>query len=160
MRSAAPGPVAVEFGEYVPLTITWERARAILEPPGCLALRSPDGYLELKFHPVTGMLAEAVLAAAPGMHVREERLAPSAAGDAGHMPFAAPGTGHAGEALGPLAARAYQDCLVVSFGPAPACWSGAGPVLFGVAGDQVLTALCARWTPAERELALASQLPA
>ena len=54
----------VEFDAYVPLTATWSNAGGLLDPPRYAALRDENGYLELKFHPETGILTEVVLAAA------------------------------------------------------------------------------------------------
>ncbi|HEX7160824.1 MAG TPA: hypothetical protein VF223_06245 [Trebonia sp.] len=69
------------------------------------------------------------------------------------MPFlhpgdAFPGPGHQ------LVIKAYPDYLYVCFGRDPGRWAGPGPVIFGLAEDQSLTAISARWTGAERESVL------
>lgn len=53
-----------------------------------------------------------------------------------------------------LVIRAHPNCLYISFGRDPGRWAGTDPVIFGVAEDQSLTAIAARWTPAEREAVL------
>jgi AbrB family looped-hinge helix DNA binding protein len=42
-----------------------EQRQHAADPPRYAALRDDNGYLELKFHPETGILTEVVLAAAP-----------------------------------------------------------------------------------------------
>jgi hypothetical protein len=37
--------VYVDFNEYVPLTITWSSANAVLEPPRYVQLRDGNGYM-------------------------------------------------------------------------------------------------------------------
>ena len=51
-----------------------------------------NGYLELKFHPHTGILVEVVLAPAPGIQAEEGNLAPRIDGPVGLMPFLDPGS--------------------------------------------------------------------
>ena len=50
--------------------------------------------------------------------------------------------------------RAHPDYLYVSFGRDPGQWAETAPVIFGIAEDQSLTAIAARWTPHERESVL------
>jgi hypothetical protein len=146
--------VNVDFDEYVPLTITWSSARRVLEPPRYTEMHDQNGYLEFKFHPSTGMLIEVVLAAAGGIRVEQEDLSPHNSEGIDLMPFI-----NSGDALpeteGPLVIKAYLDYLYISFGPDPDQWVGSGPVLFGLATEQSLAAICARWTGAERESVLA-----
>ena len=47
--------VNVDFSEYVPLTITWSSASQVLEPPRYVELQGGNAYLELKFHPDSGI---------------------------------------------------------------------------------------------------------
>lgn len=149
----ALGSVNVEFDEYVPLTITWSSANEVLEPPTYAELRDGQGYLEFKFSPSSGILIEVVLAAAPGIQFENAALSPRISEDANLMPFLdSDDTGH--ETEHPLAIKAYPDCLYISFGPDPDEWVGSGPVLFGLAGEQSLAAICVRWTGSERELIL------
>lgn len=150
---SSPGSPDVEFDAYVPLTATWNNADGLLDPPRYAALRDENGYLELKFHPETGILTEVVLAAAPGIQVKQRNLGPRAQGPDGLMPclgpsddFPAPGDR--------LVIRAHPDYLYVSFGRDPGRWAGTDPVIFGVAEDQSLTAIAARWTPTERQSVL------
>jgi hypothetical protein len=150
----ALGSVNVDFNEYVPLTITWSGASELLEPPRYLELRDGNGYLELKFHPSSGILIEVVLAAASEIQVEQANLSPgNSKDDANLMPFLDSGD-TVREAEGPPVVKAYSDYLCVSFGPDPDHWIGSGPVLFGVAGEQNLAAVCARWTSSERESVL------
>ena len=150
----APGSVNVDFNEYVPLTITWSGASELLEPPRYVELRDGNGYLELKFHPSSGILIEVVLAAASEIQVERAHLSPGNSKDhANLMPFLDSGdTVH--EAEGSPVVKAYSDYLCVSFGLDPDHWVGSDPVLFGVAGEQTLAAVCARWTSSERESVL------
>jgi hypothetical protein len=93
------------------------------------------------------------LAAAPGIQVEQGNLAPRLQGPDGLMPYLDPGDDF--PAPGDrLVIRAHPDYLYVSFGRDPGQWSGTDPVIFGVAGDQSLAAIAARWTPAERESVL------
>lgn len=148
-----PGSPDVEFDAYVPLTAAWSTASGLLDPPRYAALRDDNGYLELKFHPETGILTEVVLAAAPGIQVEQQNLAPRLQGPDGLMPYLDPGADF--PAPGDrLVIRAHPDYLYVSFGRDPGQWTGTAPVIFGVAEDQSLTAIAARWTPAERESVL------
>ena len=72
------------------------------------------------------------------------------------MPFLDPGD--AFPALGhQLGIKAYPDYLYVSFGRDPGQRTGQGPVIFGLAEDQNLTAIPARWTGAARESVLAGR---
>jgi hypothetical protein len=147
----APGPVNVDFNEYVPLTITWSGASELLEPPRYVEMRGGNGYLELKFHPYSGILIEVVLAATSEIQVEQEHLSPvNSKGDANLMPFLVSGD-TVREAEGSPVVKAYSDYLCVSFGPEPDHWVGSDPVLFGVVGEQHLAAVCARWTSSERE---------
>jgi hypothetical protein len=149
--------VSVDFDEYVPLTITWSNASGVLETPSYVELRGENGYLEFKFHPSTGILIEVVLAAAPGVRVEQVNLSPRDSNDVNLMPFLDSGDAiH--ETESPLIIKAYPDYLYISFGPNPDQWVGSGPVLFGLAGEQSLTAICARWTGSERESVLAGHL--
>jgi len=147
------GSVNVDFNEYVPLTITWSSASGLLEPPRYVELRHGDGYLELKFHPSTGILIEVVLAAAPGIQVEQGSLSPGNSEDVNLMPFLDSGDSF-GEIGRALIVKAYSDYLYVSFGGDPDQWVGSGSVLFGVAEGQSLAAICARWTDSERESVL------
>ena len=150
---SAPGSPDVEFDAYVPLTAAWSNASGLLAPPRYAALQDENGYLELKFHPETGILTEVVLAAAPGIQVEQRNLDPCSQGPDGLMPYLDPGDNF--PAPGDrLVIRAYPDYLYVSFGRDPGQWTGTDPLLFGVAEDQSLTAIAARWTPAERESVL------
>jgi hypothetical protein len=147
------GSVNVDFNEYVPLTVTWSSARELLEPPRYVELRNENGYLEFKFHPSTGILIEVVLAAAPGIQVVQGSLSPRNSGEDYLMPFLDSG-GTLGETEHTLVVRAYSDYLYVSFGHDPDQWVGSGPVLFGLAENQSLAAICAKWTGSERESVL------
>jgi hypothetical protein len=149
-------PVSIEYNEYVPFTVTWRNASEVLESPVYVVRRNENGYLEFKFHPSTGILIEVVLAAASGLIVEQMSLSPLSSEDAGLMPFldsidSVPETGS------PLVIKAYPDYLYVSFGPDADRWVGSGPFLFGLAGEQSLAAICARWTGSERESVLAGQ---
>lgn len=147
------GSPDVEFDAYVPLTAAWGNASGLLDPPRYAALRDENGYLELKFHPTAGILTEVVLAAAPGIQVEQGNLDPRSAGPEGLMPYLDPGDSF--PAPGDrLVVRAHMDYLYVSFGRDPCLWTGIDPVIFGVAEDHSLTAIAARWTPAERAAVL------
>lgn len=146
--------VSVDFDEYVPLTLTWSSARGVLESPRYVELQDGNGYLEFKFHPFTGILIEVVLAAANGIRIEEANLSPRNSEGINLMPFL--DSGHTPrETERPLAIKAYFDYLCISFGPDPDQWVGSGRVLFGVATEQSLAAICARWTGPERESVLA-----
>ena len=149
--------VNVDFDEYVPLTITWSSARGLLEPPRYAEMHGQNGYLEFKFHPSTGMLIEVVLAAASGIRIEQANLSPHNSAGTSLMPFLDSGDTLL-ETEYPLAIKAYLDYLCVSFGPDLDQWIGSGPVLFGLATEQSLAAICARWTGAERESVLAGHL--
>jgi hypothetical protein len=149
--------VSVDFNEYVPLTITWSNASAVLEQPSYVELRDGDGYLEFKFHPSTGILIEIVLAAASKIRIEQVNLDPRISEEVNLMPFLHSGNGMS-EIVAPLVIKAYSDYLYVSFGPDPDQWVDSGPVLFGLVGEQNLTAICARWTGSERESVLAGHL--
>jgi hypothetical protein len=145
--------VNVDFNEYVPLTITWSSASEVLEAPRYVELQGVNSYLELKFHPSSGILIEVVLASASEIHVEQTNLSPGNSKDANLIPFLEPG-GTVDETGGSPVVKAYSDYLCVSFGPGPDHWVGSDPVLFGVAGEQRLAAICARWTRSERESVL------
>jgi hypothetical protein len=145
--------VSVDFNEYVPLTITWSSASEVLEPPKYVELRGGSGYLELKFHPSSGILIEVVLAAASEIQVEQANLSPDNSEHDHLMPFLDLGD-TVPEAGGSPAVKAYSDYLCVSFGPDPDHWVGSDPVLFGLADGQSLVAICARWTSSERESVL------
>jgi hypothetical protein len=152
----SPGSAVAVFDGYVPLTATWPSAGGLLDPPRYVRQQGANGYLELKFHPHTGILIEVVLAAAPGIQAEQENLAPRTGGPTGLMPVLDPGDtlpslGHR------LAVKAHPDYLYVCFGNEPGQWAGAGPVIFGLAQDQGLTAIAARWPDAERESVLAGR---
>jgi hypothetical protein len=149
--------VSVDFNEYVPLTITWGNASRVLESPSYTELQDESGYLEFKFHPSTGILIEVVLAAASRIQVEQVNLNPSILEDANLMPFLDSVNGMP-EIVVPLVIKAYSDYLYVSFGPEPDQWVDSGPVLFGLVGEQSLTAICARWTGPERESVLSGHL--
>jgi hypothetical protein len=149
--------VHVEFDEYVPLTITWSSARGVLEPPRYVEMHDGSSYLEFKFHPSTGILIEVVLAAATGIRVEQVILSPRNSEGIDLMPFLDSGDALP-EADRPLVIKAYLDYLYISFGPDPDQWVGSGPVLFGLATEQGVAAICARWTGAERESVLAGHL--
>jgi hypothetical protein len=146
--------VSVDFDEYVPLTVTWSNANGVLDTPRYVELRDAAGYLEFKFNPSTGILMEVVLAAAPEIQVEQDNFSPQNLKDVNLMPFLKDdGAIYEPEIL--LGVKAYSDYLYVSFGPDPDQWVSSGPVLFGLAGEKNLTAICARWTSSERESALA-----
>jgi hypothetical protein len=149
--------VNVDFNKYVPLTITWSSASGVLEPPRYVELHGGNGYLELKFHPSSGILIEVVLAAASEIQVEQANLSPGNSKDTNLMPFLDSGdtVRKAGES--PVV-KAYSDYLCVSFGPDPDHWVGSDPVRFGLAGEQSLAAICARWTSSERESVLTGRL--
>jgi hypothetical protein len=157
MRVEALESVNVDFNEYVPLTITWSSASEVLEPPRYVELRGVNGYLELKFHPSSGILIEVVLAAASEIQVEQANLSPGNSKDAKLMPFIDSGD-TVRETGGPPVVKAYSDYLCVSFGPDPDHWVGSDPVLFGLAREQGLSAICARWTSSERESVLTGRL--
>jgi hypothetical protein len=149
--------VNVDFSEYVPLTITWSSASQVLEPPRYVELWGENAYLELKFHPDSGILIEVVLVAAAEIKVEQRNLSPGNSKDTNLMPFLDSG-GTIGETGGLPVVKAYPDYLCVSFGPDPDHWVGSDPVLFGLTAEQSLTAICARWTSSERESVLAGHL--
>jgi hypothetical protein len=149
--------VDVDFNKYVPLTITWSSASGVLEPPSYVELHGVNGYLELKFHPYSGILIEVVLAAASEIQVEQANLSPGNSNDANLMPFL-DSSDTVRETGGSPVVKAYSDYLCVSFGPDPDHWVGSDPVLFGLAGEQSLTAICARWTSSERESVLTGRL--
>ena len=149
--------VNVDFSEYVPLTITWSSASQVLEPPRYVELRGGNAYLELKFHPDSGILIEVVLVAAAEIQVEQRNLSPGNSKDTNLMPFLDFGD-TIGETGGLPVVKAYPDYLCVSFGPDPDHWVGSDPVLFGLTAEQSLTAICARWTSSERESVLAGHL--
>jgi hypothetical protein len=149
--------VNVDFNEYVPLTITWRNASEVLEPPTYVELRGVNGYLELKFHPSSGILIEVVLAAASEIQVEQANLSPENSKDVNLMPFIDSGN-TIRETDGTPVVKAYSDYLCVSFGPDPDHWVGSDPVLFGLAREQSLSAICARWTSSERESVLTGRL--
>ena len=153
----APESVDVDFNEYVPLTITWSSASSVLQPPRYVELQGENGYLELKFHPSSGILIEVVLAAASEIQVEQTNLAPENSKDANLMPFLDPGDTVRETGESPVV-KAYSDYLCVSFGPDPDHWVGSDPVLFGLTGEQSLTAICTRWTSSERESVLTGRL--
>ena len=146
-------PVNIDFNEYVPLTITWSSASGLLDPPRYVELRSANSYLELKFHPSTGILVEVVLAAASKIQVEQTNLSPENSNQANLMPFLDFGDTARETGESPIV-KAYPDYLCVSFGPDPDHWVGADPVLFGLVGDRGLAAICARWTSSGRESVL------
>lgn len=152
-QSNSPGSPEVEFDAYVPLTATWSIANALLDPPRLTALQDENGYLELKFHPDTGILAEVVLAAAPRIHVEQGNLDPRTQGPADLIPYLDPRDDFPAPE-DRLVIRAYQDYLYVSFGHDPGRWAGTDPVIFGLAEDETLTAIATRWTGADRESVL------
>ena len=149
--------VNVDFSEYVPLTITWSSASQVLAPPRYVELRGGNVYLELKFHPDSGILIEVVLVAAAEIQVEQRNLSPGSSKDTNLMPFLDSGD-TIGETGGLPVVKAYPDYLCVSFGPDPDHWVGSDPVLFGLTAEQSLTAICARWTSSERESVLAGHL--
>jgi hypothetical protein len=145
--------VNVDFNEYVPLTIAWSSASEVLEPPRYVELRGENGYLELKFHPSSGILIEVVLAAASEIQIEQTNLSPGNSKDANLMPFLDSGDTVCEMKELPVV-KAYSDYLCVSLGPDPDHWVGSDPVLFGLSGEQSLAAVCARWTSSERETVL------
>lgn len=153
----APESVNVDFNEYVPLTITWSSASGVLQPPRYVELRGENGYLELKFHPSSGILIEVVLAAASEIQVEQTNLSPGNSNDANLMPFLDSDDTIRETGESP-AVKAYSDYLCVSFGPDPDHWVGSDPVLFGLTGEQILTTICTRWTSSERESVLTGRL--
>ena len=118
--------VNVDFSEYVPLTITWSSASQVLEPPRYVELRGGNVYLELKFHPDTGILIEVVLAAAAEIQVEQRNLSPGSSKDTNLMPFLDSGD-TIGETGGLPVVKAYPDYLFISFGPDPDHWVGSEP---------------------------------
>ena len=153
----ALGSVNVDFNEYVPLTITWSSASGVLEPPRYVEMGGGNGYLELKFHPSSGILIEVVLAAASEIQVEQTNLSPDNSRGANFMPFLDSGDTVRETGESPVV-KAYSDYLCVSFGPDPDYWVGSDAVLFGLAGEQSLTAICAGWTSSERESVLTGRL--
>jgi hypothetical protein len=149
--------VNVDFDKYVPLTITWSSSSEVLDPPRYVELRGGNGYLELKFHPSSGILIEVVLAAASEIQVEQMNLSPGKSKNANIMPFLDFGD-TVRETGGSPVVKAYSDYLCISFGPDPDHWVGSDPVLFGLAREQSLVAICARWTSSERESILADRL--
>jgi hypothetical protein len=149
--------VNVDFNEYVPLTITWSSASEVLEPPRYVELQGVNGYLELKFHRFSGILIEVVLAAAPEIRVEQANLSPGNSEGANLMPFLDSSDTVRKTEESPVI-KAYPDYLCVSFGPDPDHWVGSDPVLFGLAGEQSLVAICARWTSSDRESVLTGRL--
>lgn len=150
--------VSVDFNEYVPLTITWSGASEVLDPPRYVEVRDRGGYLEFKFHPSTGILIEVVLAVASEIQVEQVNLSPrNSEEDVNLMPIL-DSSDTIGEMGRRLVIKAYSDYVYVSFGPDPDQWVGSGPVLFGLAGERIFTAFCARWTDSERESVLAGHL--
>jgi hypothetical protein len=149
--------VNVEFNEYVPLTITWSSASTVLEPPRYVELRDGNGYLEFKFHPLTGMLVEVVLAAARVIQVEQIDLSPNNSEEINLMPFL-DSDDKICETWHPLVIKAYSDYLYVSFGPDPDQWVGSSPVLFGRDREQRFVAICASWTASEQVSVVAGLL--
>lgn len=149
--------VNVDFNEYVPLTITWSSASEVLEPPRYFELRGGNGYLELKFHPASGILIEVVLVSAAEIQIEQRNPSPGNSKDTNLMPFL-DSSDTIRETEGLPIVKAYPDYLCVSFRPDPDHWVGSDPVLFGLTAEQSLTAICARWTSSERELVLGDHL--
>ncbi len=153
-RRVRVAPPALTFDPYVPLTAVWSDDEGP-DKPRYLRRADRNGYLEFKFHATRGDLLEAVLVAAPGLRVVEERLLvppPAALEEGDVLPVLDPPESDPQE-QGTLAITAYQDVLHVALGPTrESRWVGLEPVLFGLAADDTLVALCALWTPEERAL--------
>ena len=89
------------------------------------------------------------MAAAPGIEVEQGNLGSRGLGSDDLVPYLDPGDSF--PAPGDrLVIRAHPDYLYISFGRDARLWTGADPVIFGGAENQSLTAIAARWTPAQR----------
>lgn len=137
--------------EYVPITITWPEARRLLDAPRYLSFGGSGRLLELKFHPQTRLLVEAVLVSAAGVQQGGGSLSPESA-DGAVSGCLAQDDASVAERNDLSRLVVYDDCLLIGFGrPVPARWVGSRPVLLGVDDLSMVIALCVMWEPRERE---------
>ena len=141
---------SVEFDPYVPLTAVWPTSGRLLELPLYVVIQDQNGLLELKFHPTSRELLEVVLASAPGVQIRADRLNPqSLANDRAPRLDVEDAKSNQGYELRIVA---YSDYLHISFvEEVEPRWMGLDPVLFGLTRTGNLAAITVRWTASERE---------
>ncbi|MGH4001775.1 MAG: hypothetical protein ACRDTJ_30425 [Pseudonocardiaceae bacterium] len=146
-------PADVEFDEYVPVTVTWPAAHRLLDQPGYVTCQGRVGLLELKFHPSSGHLVEAVLVSARGIEVAEGALVPTSDDEFRTVCWSK--ENQQVDVVRRVDAVAYDDCLVVALAPDPVeRWVGSMPVLFGQGASGEFVAMCVQWDSRERRLVL------
>ncbi|MFI2104615.1 hypothetical protein ACH436_15065 [Isoptericola sp. NPDC019693] len=139
----APGEVAVEFDEYVPVTATWPAYERLSSPPTYVRAVEQHRLLELKFDPVEHDLAELVLVNAPGARSVEQSFAAQVA----DAPVTARWSGGPeGYEYPRLDIAYYQDCVLMTFSTETfRDWRGRGPVFFGILDSGLVGAVGIRW---------------
>lgn len=146
--------VKVEFDEYVPVTVTWPESGRLLDQPVYWRCASGQAVLELKFHPSSRRIVEAVLVNAPNIRLVAEALAPRSNDERATVCFP-DRVGSEGSGCAELIVTAFEDCLLISLSNGLIVqWVGGAPVYFGQdsAGDVV--ALCVLWSPRDRALVM------
>lgn len=151
-----PLPADVEFDEYVPVTLTWPEAGRLLDAPLYMRFEGSGRLLELKFHPQSRHLVEAVLVNVSGVQRDCSPLDPvsvDAAATACWSERAGTGTG----AQDLFAVIAHDDCLVINLANGPSTsWVGSRPVLFGLKGASEVVAISVLWDVGTREAFLSA----
>lgn len=146
----------VVVDEYGPVTVTWPEAQRLLDPPRYVRFAGAGRLLELKFHPQTRQLIEAVLVSAAGAERGEGSLSPGST-DRAAGACLAEGIETANEEHELSRLVGYDDCLVIGLAPPmPTAWTGTRPVLFGLDDSSDVVALCVVWEAGEREIYLSA----
>lgn len=151
-----PLPADVEFDEYVPVTLTWPEAGRLLDAPLYMRYGGSGRLLEMKFHPHSRRLVEAVLVSASRVQRDRSPLDPVSADDAATACWSErAGTGSGAHEM--FALIAHDDCLVIDLANSPSTsWVGLRPVLFGLNGASEVVAISVMWDDGEREAFLAA----
>jgi hypothetical protein len=149
-----PALAETVFDEYVPVTMTWPDYHKLLDAPLYVRYAGSGSLLELKFHPDSCRLVEAVLVAAPGLRREHGSLHPSAT-EAAVAACLSVQADRPSDSPVVLEVTAFDDCMLIAVEPTPPLsWAGSGPVLFGLDASRQVVALCVQWDSGQRGLVL------
>lgn len=144
----------VEFGEYVPFTVTWDDYDKLLDPPICFVVSSDAGVLEFKFHPDTMRLVEVILVAAPAIRSSNESMGPVHPCDQGWGLDSIP-SGESPVVSEISTVVGYRDCIyVIMDDRTPDCWIGSTPLFIGLSKEGKAMVLRLDWDRTSRALVL------
>jgi hypothetical protein len=142
---------AIDYDQFVPVTITWPRYHRLLEPLRIVDIQGSNGYIEFKADTITGELVEVVVPSAVAIVMSRQFGAAYSQGSF-CVPVIEQTMSPEDSAENVPRFEIYDDLLrIVLSGKPERHVKGAGSVAFGIGDANIFASLYLHWTATERE---------